>query len=608
MTIFTQARAQPGTTLPTLGWKARFEPLFVVLTLIGIVAGLLLERLGASATTVLLLHIASYAFGGSFALRSIVVALRVREVDVDLLMVLAAAGAAYLGHWTEGAVLLFLFSLSNVLQHYAMRRTEQAISALLEMRPDTVALRRDTQVVHVALDTVRAGDVLVLRPGERVAVDARIVAGSGSFDESSITGESMPVHKAVGEPIFAGTLNQNGALDALVLRPAAESTLARIIALVGEARARKAGTQSRLDRFEQRYAIAIMLGVTLFIALVPLVSGTPFGDVFYTGMVLLTVASPCALVMSVPAALLSAIANAARHGVLFKGGAPLEELARIKVVAFDKTGTVTYGRPSVADLLPQPGVEAETLLAAAARAELPSEHPLALAVRQAAEQAGLGLAEPEHFEAIIGMGVRACWDGTTTLVGSPRLMRQHGIVVPERLLAETQRLMDEGRGGVLLVHQGERFLGILTVMDRERPLLAEKIAALRAAGIARVVMLTGDNRQVAEAIAGRAGIDEVHAELLPADKLRLVGELQTRYGPTAMVGDGVNDAPALAAASLGIAMGAAGTDVALETADVVLMSDDLGAIAYAVQLSKRARRVVWQNIGFALSIVALLLA
>jgi Cd2+/Zn2+-exporting ATPase len=332
----------------------------------------------------------------------------------------------------------------------------------------------------------------------------------------------------------------------------------------------------------------------------------PFGDNFYRGMVLLTVASPCALVISVPAALLSAIANAARRGVLFKGGAHLEELSKVKVVAFDKTGTLTFGRPELTDVLPQPGVGADELLAAVARAELSSEHPIARAVMAYAAAQGVAPAEPEAFAAVTGMGVRASWDGEETLVGSPRLMAQAGLTVPAELLAEMDRLADDGRGTVLLARRGERWLGLVTVMDRERPDAAAKLAALRAAGIQHVVMLTGDNARVAEAMGRRLGIDEVYAGLLPEDKLRLVEELGKKYGPVAMVGDGVNDAPALAAASSGIAMGAAGTDAALETADIVLMSDDLGAIGYAVGLSKRTQRIVWQNIAFAMAVVVVL--
>jgi len=585
---------------------ATLEPLFVALTLAGIAAGLMLGAVGAPAGVILAVNVATYFFGGLYAVRAIIEALRERTIEVDLLMVLAALGAAYVGAWTEGAILLFLFSLSNVLQNYAMARTERAISSLLELRPDTVAVRRGDALLNLPVEAVEVGDVISLRPGDRVPLDGTILRGAASFDESALTGESMPVHKAAGDTVLAGTLNQSGALDVAVAKPAAESTLARIIAMVSEAQARKARTQSFLDRAEQRYAIGVIGAVLLFITVLPALTGADWGDTFYRGMVLLTVASPCALVISVPAALLSAIANAARRGVLFKGGAHLEELSKVKVVAFDKTGTLTFGRPEVADVLPQPGVDAAELLAAVARAELSSEHPIARAIVAHAAAQGISPAEPEQFEAVTGMGVRARWDGEETLVGSPRLMERSGAPAPAALLAEADRLADEGRGTVLLARRGERWLGLLTVMDRERPDAVEKIAALRAAGVTRVVMLTGDNARVAEAMGRRLGIDEVHAGLLPEDKLRIVGELGRAYGPTAMVGDGVNDAPALAAASTGIAMGAAGTDAALETADIVLMSDDLGAIAYAVGLSKRTQRIVWQNIAFALAVVVVL--
>jgi Zn2+/Cd2+-exporting ATPase len=586
--------------------KEQVEQLFVALTLVGIVAGVLLERAEAGAGLLLGVHMATYFFGGLFAVRAIFASLREWTIEVDLLMVLAALGAAYVGAWTEGAILLFLFSLSNVLQGYAMDRTRRAISALLTLRPDTVAVRRGEELLDLAVEEVLVGDVLALRPGDRVPLDGRILRGAASFDESALTGESMPVQKDVGDTVLAGTLNQSGALDVEVTRPASESTLARIIGMVSEAQARKARTQSFLDRFEQWYAMGVIGAVALFVALGPQLFGVPFADNFYTGMVLLTVASPCALVISVPAALLSAIANGARQGVLFKGGAHLEELSKVRVIAFDKTGTLTYGRPVVSDLLPQPGVDADELLAAVARAEGQSEHPIARAIMAHAEAQGLELAEPESFSAVTGMGVRAVWEGEETLVGAPRLFEHLGLAVPAALQAEFDRLADEGRSTILLARRGARWLGLITVMDREREDAAAQIQALRAAGIERIVMLTGDNARVAEALARRVGVDEVHAGLLPEDKLRIVGDLGRRYGPTAMVGDGVNDAPALAAATSGIAMGAAGTDAALETADIVLMRDDLGAIAYAVGLSKRTQRIVWQNIAFALAVVVVL--
>ena len=608
MTIITKPQAQAHAAA---SWRARLndetiEPLFVALTLVGLIMGAMLAHAGAPTTLVLGVHLATYFFGGFYAVRTIIAATLERTLEVDLLMVLAALGAAYLGAWTEGATLLFLFSLSNVLQNYAMNRTHQAISALLELRPDTVELRRDGQLVTTHLDEVQVGDVFVLRPGDRVALDGIILSGTGNFDESSITGESLPVQKQPGQPVLAGTLNQTGALEVQVTKLAADSTLSRIIGMVSEAQASKAHTQSVLDRYEKYYAMGVIGTVLLFILLVPMLFQVDFADNFYRGMVLLTVASPCALVISVPAALLSAIAGAARGGVLFKGGAYLEAMSKVQVIAFDKTGTLTYGKPQVTDVVPAPGISERELLDVLARAEQNSEHPLAHAILNYTAAQGIRAAAPDSFTAVTGMGVRATWDGVETLVGSPRLMDTAGIRVAPQIQAEYERLLRDGRGTVLLVYRGGQWLGLVSVMDRERPDAAERIADLRALGIQRIVMLTGDNRTVAEAMAQRLGIDEVHAELMPADKLRLVQELEQQYGHVAMVGDGVNDAPALAAAHVGIAMGAAGTDVALETADIVLMRDDLGAMVQAVRTSKRAQRIVWQNIIFALAVVVVL--
>jgi Cd2+/Zn2+-exporting ATPase len=601
----TLSQAAPWRQLSQWFHDEILEPLFVVLTLIGIVVGIWLEGAGAPDSLTLLVHLATYFFGAFYAVRAIIEALRHWSIEVDLLMVLAALGAAYLGDFTEGAILLFLFSLSNVLQAYALRRTEQAITSLMALRPDTVRVRRHGHELDLAVEHVQVGDIVILRPGDRVPLDGVIERGVGTFDESALTGESMPVQKGPGMTVLAGTLNQTGALEVRVTKPASESTLARVIAMVSEAQARKARTQSFLERFEQRYAIGVIAAVALFILLVPL-SGMTFADTFYRGMVLLTVASPCALVISVPAALLSAIASGARRGVLFKGGVHLEELSRVRVIAFDKTGTLTFGKPVVTDLVPMTGVSEYELLATIARAEQPSEHPIARAILRAAEEQSIDVVPPEQFSAVTGMGVRATWDEIETLVGSPRLFEASGIAVPTELLAQADALMKQGRGRVLLVWRGGRWLGLVAVMDRERPDAAQQIAALRAAGIERIVMLTGDNALVAEAMAQRLGVDEVYAELLPADKLHLVEQLRQRYGGVAMVGDGVNDAPALAAATVGIAMGAAGTDAALETADLVLMRDDLGAIVYALRLSRRTQRIIWQNIVFALAVVVVL--
>ncbi len=600
-----QPRRQLAQWRIALGENAR-PAIFVALTLVGIVAGLLLEHNHASPALILAVHAATFFFGGYDAVRAIIEALKERTIEVDLLMVLAASGAAYLGEWTEGAILLFLFSLSNVLQDYAMNRTRNAISSLMELRPDAVMVRRDERMLELPLEQVQVGDIVALRPGDRVALDGEILRGSGNFDESSLTGESLPVHKDIGAPVFAGTLNQNGSLDMRVGKPAAESTLARIIDMVGEAQERKAGTQGFLDRAEQYYAVGVLLAVGLFIALVPWIFGIPFADNFYRAMVLLTVASPCALVISVPASLLSAIAAAARRGVLFKGGGALEQLNGIETIAFDKTGTLTLGKPEVMDVLPEAGVSTEELLAVVARAEQPSEHPIASAILSYTQAQGIAPQDPEYFHAITGMGIRAVCGGETTLVGSARLMQEEGLEVPAAMQARADELAEAGRGTTLLVNRGGRWLGIVTVADRVRPEAARWLAGLRKSGVKRIVMLTGDNERVANALGRQLGIDEVHAGLLPEDKLRRVEKLRERHGSVAMVGDGVNDAPALAAATVGIAMGGAGTDAALESADVVLMSDDLGALGAAVRLSKQAMRIVWQNIAFALAVAVTL--
>ncbi len=605
MATLPHINRQAQLRLPTLN-TALIERAFVGLTLLGIVTGMLLERANTPLQAQQGIAVATYFFGGLFAVLAIIEALKVWRIEVDLLMVLAAVGAAYIGAWVEGATLLFLFSLSNVLQHEAMARTRKAISALLDLRPDTVMVRRSGQLIEIAPEQVAVGEIMALRPGERVALDGIILQGEANFDESAITGEALPVRKGPGATVLAGTLNESGALDVRVQKAAGESTLARVIAMVSAAQERKASTQRFLDRFEQYYAFGVISIVALFIVLVPLLLAVPFDTNFYTAMVLLTVASPCALVISVPAALLSAIANAARRGVLFKGGAYLEDLSRVTVIAFDKTGTLTYGRPELAELLPVAGVSETELLEHVARAEGPSDHPIARAILAFARTRGLELPEPESFEAITGMGVRASWGGQETFVGSARLMAANGLVVPAELTAMLQHAADEGRRATVLAYGAGRWLGAVTVMDRERPDAAQRISELRAAGITRVVMLTGDSAKIAEPLAHRVGVDEVHAGLLPEDKLRLIEELKQKYGWVAMVGDGINDAPALASASVGIAMGAAGTDAALESADLVLMSDDLGAIAYALRLSKRTQRIVWQNIGFALAVVVVL--
>ncbi len=585
--------------------RERLEPILVVITAAAVAGSLIAERLGAPGSIVLLINIISYVAGGWFGLQAGIHSLLHREINVDLLMVLAAAGAAIVDQWREGAILLFLFSLSNVLQAYAMDRSRNAIRALLKLRPNEATVRRDDGLIVVPVEALVVGDLVVIRPGERFPIDGRVVDGESTVDQAPITGESMPVTKTRGDDVFAGTVNQNGSLEIRVTRPASDTTLSRIIKMVEEAQGRRASTQRFLDKFEQKYALFVIVSVLLYVIIPPLLPGGPTFDAnFYRAMVLMTVASPCALVISTPASILSAIANAARRGILFKGGAHLEQMATIKAIAFDKTGTITTGRPAVTDVIPYRDACREELLSLTAAVESRSEHPVGSAVVSKAQAETLTIGEPESFEAIPGQGVRGNVNGRRVLVGTERLMEADGLRVPDDLAAERARLESEGKT-VLLVHGGS-WLGLIAVADELRPNAAEIIQSLRKSGIEHVVILTGDNERVARAIARRVGADDVRANLLPEDKVDAVKAVQAQYGATAMVGDGVNDAPALASATIGIAMGAAGTDVALETADVVLMSDDLGNIAYAMHLSRRARRVVLQNLTFSLAVIGVL--
>jgi len=605
MPIQGRTSETPSRNRPTWWGPHAIEPAFVAITLTAIILSLVGEWADWPWQAISALGVIAYATGGYFGVRASLESLKQRQLDIDFLMVTAALGAAAVGEWRDGAILLFLFSLSNVLQDYAIGRSRRAIQALFALHPEEAHVRRGETVETVPISELTIGQTVLIRPGERIPVDGEIVAGGSSVDQSPITGESMPVEKGIGDRVFAGTLNQQGSLDVRVTQLASDSTLSRIIKMVEEAQGRKAPTQRFLDDFEQYYALGV-IGAALLVMLVPwLALGWTFDDSFYRAMVLLVVASPCALVISVPAAFLSAIAAGARRGVIFKGGVHLEQMAEIKVVAFDKTGTLTAGTPAVTDIHTFNGYGEDELLRAAATVESRSEHPLSQAVRRAAESRDLALGEVADFSADAGRGVTGVVDGEVVRVGNRRYIEECAGRPPDGLLAVHDRLESEGKT-VLLVCNGGGWMGALAVADEIRPQSATIVDELHAAGIERVVMLTGDNASVGEAIGQQAHIDQVHAGLMPADKATIMEQLEREVGPVAMVGDGVNDAPALAAATVGIAMGAAGTDVALETADVVLMGDKLEAIPYAIKLSRRARRVVWQNITFALAVIVVL--
>jgi Cd2+/Zn2+-exporting ATPase len=614
-----QPQTQGESTRMTLAW---LEPRLVVVTVVALALSVLGERLNAPDGVVLVLNIISYVAGGFFGAKTAIESLMQRRIDVDMLMVLAALGAAAINQWHEGAMLLFLFSLSNVLQDYAIGRSRQAIKSLMKLYPEEARVQRGDSVVTVPASQIQVGEIVLIEPGERIPVDGVVRKGRSAIDESSITGESMPVEKTVGEHVFAGTLNQQGALDVEATQPASNTTLARIIKLVEEAQDSKAPTERFLERFEQVYATFIIVAVLAFIIVPPALGMVQnFEAHFYLAMVLMTVASPCALVISTPASFISAIAAAARGGVLFKGGAYIEQMAEIKAIAFDKTGTLTLGKPEVTDVVSCCELGESELLTLAATVEARSEHPLAKAVVAEAERRGFTIGEVQSFEAVTGMGVLSQVDDREVRVGSIKYLTERN-PMPPQLEEAFGRLEAQGKTVIGVVREGQcedcgacdyaraecDWMGLIALADQVRPEAKVVITGLKQAGIRQIAMLTGDNPRVAHTLAHELGIDRVYAGLLPEDKVRILTEIQDEIGPMAMVGDGVNDAPALASAAVGIAMGAAGTDVALETADVVLMGDKLELIEYAIRLSKKARRVVWQNITFSLAVIVMLIA
>jgi Cd2+/Zn2+-exporting ATPase len=572
--------------------------------LVLLVAGSVLDRLHAPPPLATGLLLASAATGGWYTARSTFAALRRFEFDVNLLMLLAAAGAASIGYVAEAAVLMFLFSLSNTLEVYTMGRTRHALRALLELRPARALVRRDGRELEVEADAVRVGETVIVKPGEAIAVDGTVTAGESLVDQSSLTGESVPVTKLAGDKVFAGTLNQQGSFELIATRVAANSALARIVALVQEAQEKKSRAEELAEVAGRSYTVVVMVAAGLMLVLPPLVFGHDWKTSLYRAMTLLVVASPCALVIATPATVLSAIANAARNGILFKGGAFIEALARVRIVAFDKTGTLTHGRFEVTDVIAVSGGGTNELLGWAATAEKRSPHPLAQAVVRAAEARGLPVTAAESLANHLGKGLVAMSGGTSIEVGTPELFAALGTTPPEAALEQARRLAGEGKTA-MIVHRGGAW-GVIAAADRVRPAAAATVRALRSAGIQRTALLSGDSEATVQAIGAQTGVEELHGKLLPEDKVRVIGMLEERYGPSAMIGDGVNDAPALARASVGIAMGGIGSDAAMESADVVLMGDDLAALPYAIDLAQRARRVVLQNLLIATGVMAVL--
>ncbi len=586
--------------------------------------GFAIEKVAdASAWLPLGCYILAYGLGGFFTLREALQNLQARRFEIDTLMLVAAAGAAALGAWAEGALLLFLFSLGHALEHYAMGRAKRAIEALSKLAPRTAMVRQsDGTTREVPVEQLALGDVLAVKPDERIPADGFVVRGSSAVNQAPVTGESMPVDKravmddaaARANPdrleaafrVFAGTINGSGALEIEVTRLASESTLAKVIKLVSEAETQKSPTQRFTDKFE-RYFVPTVLGLTILLLFAWVVVDEPFRASFYRAMAVLVAASPCALAIATPSAVLSGVARAARGGVLIKGGAPLELLGSLDAIAFDKTGTLTKGEPRIQEIVPAPGIDKKDLMAVAIAVESQSDHPLAQAIaRDGRDHVGARpIPAVNQIESLTGRGVTAQVDGQQVLIGKAEMFGADGIGALSAPMAEAIEKLRAGGYTTMVVRRGEVDLGAIGLLDTPRDTARDALVRLRQLGIRRMVMLSGDHQRVADAVARQVGLDEAWGDLMPEDKVVAIRKLRGE-AQVAMVGDGVNDAPAMASATVSIAMGAAGSDVALETADVALMADDLSHLPFAVGLSRRTRRIIRQNVFVSLGVVALL--
>lgn len=585
--------------------ELRVSLLLTLITLFSLSIGVYLQFTGGSAISIMAAFMVAYTAGGLPAARSALGTLFQGKLDIDLLMVLAALGAALVGEVRDGAILLFLFSLAGTLEGYAMGNTKRAVVSLMKLRPDTATLQEsDGSTKNVPVESLLLGQVVVVRAGERFPVDGEILRGTSAVDQSTVTGESVPVDKAPGDSVFAGSVNGYGVVMVSVTKLASQSTLARMIDLVASAQAERSPSERFSKWFGSRYTVVVLGGSILALGGFILV-GIPMAEALYKAATLLVVASPCAIVISVPAAVLSALASAAKRGMLFKGGAALEEFGSVRTVAFDKTGTLTTGEMNVTEVvsftLPQ-----NEFLAITASIEAHSEHPLAQSILRYAKEHGIIPGEIESTVVVPGKGITAESNGRRYWAGNRKMLTDSVSVVPAEVEETLQRLEATGNT-TIIVGNDSGIIGCIAIADTVRDTAHEAIQTLRKQGVARVVMLTGDHKTVALAVGAKLGIPEgdIYADLLPEDKVAVIKTLR-QEGKVAFVGDGVNDAAALAIADVGIAMGAAGTDVALEAADVALLSDDMRTLLGAFRLSKQTNRIIKQNLVFAIGILLLM--
>jgi Cd2+/Zn2+-exporting ATPase len=587
----------------------RYRQLLAIAAGVLTAAGLGLEHLSplsALSAGSVALYVGAIVAGGAFTARRAVASARALSLDINVLMLVAVTGAAMIGQWSEAATVTFLFGLAQALEARSMDRARRALRALMDLAPAEALIRRDGQEILAPIESIRVGDTMIVRPGEKIALDGMVVAGESEVNQAPITGESLPVEKHQDTEVFAGTINGRGALQVRVTRLLPDSTLARIIALVEHAQAERSPSQAFVERFARVYTPVVLVLAVVAAVVPPLLFHASFGEWFYRALVLLVISCPCALVISTPVCIVSALAAAARKGVLIKGGLYLERTGSVQCVAFDKTGTLTKGRPRVLDVISLDGGSPQEVLRIAAALESRSEHPIGEAIVRRARETGALPAPADAFRSLPGRGAEGLVAGQPVLVGNHRLFEERGICTPD-VHARLAAFSGAGRTAVLVGSAGKT-VGLIGLSDQPRESARDAVALLKAQGIAHVVMLTGDTRETATDIATALGLDDHRAELLPEHKVSAVADLRRRYGSIAMVGDGINDAPALAAADVGFAMGVAGTDAALETADVALMADELLKIPYAMRLSRATLRNIKTNIAVSIALKAAFLA
>lgn len=588
-------------------WKANGN---VILSVLWTAAGYLLSSIYGEETVIPVLAFGTAIVIGGYELFLKGIKNLVRlQFDMNTLMTVAIIGAAAIGEWSEGAVVVVLFAISEALERYSMHKARESIRSLMNIAPQEALIRTGSIERMVMVEDIQIGDVMIVEPGQKLAMDGIVFKGSSTINQAAITGESVPVMKTMDDEVYAGTLNEEGLLEVKVTKRVEDTTIAKIIYLVEEAQAERAPSQAFVDRFAKYYTPAIM-ALAAGIAVIPPLLGSDWGDWIYRGLSVLVVGCPCALVISTPISIVTAIGNAAKNGVLIKGGIHLEEAGRISAVAFDKTGTLTKGAPEVTDIVVVGGRGESELLSIAAVMEKKSQHPLASAIVRKAEQMNADLSlSVEDFQSITGKGVKASVGGQHYFIGSPKLFEARGFDMNDQVRERIGKLQSQGKTVMVLGTQQE-VLAFIAVADAVRASSKGVIEELHAIGVQKTIMLTGDNERAACAIGKQLGLedDDIEAELLPQDKLESIKRLRQKYRGVAMVGDGVNDAPALAASTVGIAMGGAGTDTALETADIALMADDLQKLPYTIRLSRKTLAIIKQNVAFSIGIKLLALA